>query len=516
VKTADQQNWEELVRRLLLGTDQLPAEELQTGDAAADEETEDHQQLLEAIGITQILRQGARQLPLLDEALPSPAPEATQAPCSGRSVQHLQAILDGHHQPALPEFAQLLQKHQKQLPHEALPELLEQCREKPELWLLIQPILGTRGRWLLQQHPHWSALLPTTDALESWPLAATKDQLALLTAFRREDPEAALQSLTDHWLEMDHQAQARVLPALAEGLSEKDEAFLEHCRLAKRKNVRLAATDLLASLPASRLQDRLWEHAQECLPLQANKLELILPEDLPKATEEDGIYPTGSKTPGGLRLNWLQQLLERIPFTRWENHWQKAPLEIIQMVAKVSYGNQLLQAFTKSLLRHPNLGGTEAMIKWWLLTDQQSLWNNTDAKQLLQQATPGFFNASLLTWLQQFGPLVPNETLPAYWLLHSPHAWQPALSKMIVLGFQDVVQGRSTANWDIWHYRSLLEKAAYHSDPQLLPLFKSGWSFRSSEFGRWHADLEKMLQILHFRGEMARELGAGGGLRVNA
>ena len=147
------------------------------------------------------------------------------------------------------------------------------------------------------------------------------------------------------------------------------------------------------------------------------------------------------------------------------------------------------------------------MIKWWLLTDQQSLWNNTEAKQLLQQATPGFFNSSLLTWLQQFGPLVPNETLPAYWLLHSPHAWQPALSKMIVLGFQDVIQGRSTANWDIWHYRPLLEKAAYHSDPQLLQQFKSGWSFRSGEFGRWHADLEKMLQILHFRGEMARELG---------
>ncbi len=507
VKTADQQNWDELVRRLLLGTDQLPAEELQTSDAPADEDTESHQQLLEAVGITQILRQGARQLPTLNEALPSPAPEAALAPCSWRSVEHLQAILDGHHQPALPEFAQLLKKHQKQLPHEALPNLLEQCREQPELWQLIEPILGTRGRWLLQQHPHWSALLPSTAALESWPQATGKEQLALLTAYRREDPEAARQSLTDHWLELDHKAQGRILPALAEGLTSDDETFLDHCRLAKRKNVRLAATDLLASLPESRLQDRLWEHAQSCLVLKANKLELILPEDLPKATQEDGIYPTGSKTPGGLRLNWVQQLLERIPFTHWEQHWQKTPLDIIQMVAKVSYGNQLLQALTKSLLRHPDLGGTEAMIKWWLLTDQQSLWNNTEAKQLLQQATPGFFNASLLTWLQQFGPLVPNETLPAYWLLHSPHPWQPALSKMIVLGFQDVIQGRSTANWDIWHYRPLLEKAAYHSDPQLLQQFKSGWSFRSGEFGRWHADLEKMLQILHFRGEMARELG---------
>ncbi len=59
----------------------------------------------------------------------------------------------------------------------------------------------------------------------------------------------------------------------------------------------------------------------------------------------------------------MQQLLERIPFARWEKYWQKTPLDIIQMVAKVSYGNQLLQALTKSLLRHPDLGGTEAMIK---------------------------------------------------------------------------------------------------------------------------------------------------------
>ncbi len=289
VKTEDQQNWDELVRRLLLGTDQLPAEELQTSDAPADEAPESHQQLLEMVGVTQILRQGARQLPTLNEALPSPAPEAALAPCSWRSVQHLQAILDGHHQPALPEFAQLLKKHQKQLPHETLPNLLEQCREQPELWQLIEPILGTRGRWLLQQHPHWSALLPSTAALESWPLATGKEQLALLTAYRREDPEAARQSLTDHWLELDHKAQGRILPALAEGLTSNDETFLDHCRLAKRKNVRSVAADLLASLPESSLQDRLWEHAQSCLVLKANKLELILPEDLPKATQEDGI-----------------------------------------------------------------------------------------------------------------------------------------------------------------------------------------------------------------------------------
>lgn len=482
-----------------MGTDQLPTSE-------APEEDDNVEQLLTAIGLNRLLQRGARVLPRYQEDLPPPAAASEQPLCSWRSVQHLQAILAGHHGPALPEFAHLLSVYKKQLPHTALPELLDQAHQQPERWQLIAPILGERGLWLLRQHPDWSVLLPDRDTFEDWYTAPPAQQPRLLRAYRQDAPDDARQSLTDHWLEFDHKQQAQLLPAIQENLDPADEPFLEHCRLAKRKDVRLAASELLANLPESELSKRCWKHAQAALSMSEKSIELVLPEKVPKITQGDGIYPTGSKMPGGLRLNWLLQLLERIPFSRWATHWQKPPLDILQRLAKATYGTQLLQALTQSLLRHPDLAGTEAMIKWWLLSDQQSLWNQPSAKALLKKASPAFFNASLLTWLQQFGPLVPQDTLPAYWLLHSPHPWQPALSKMVVLGFRDVIQGRRTANWDLYHYRPLLEKAAYQSDPELFHQFKTGWSFREEGLGTWHADLEKMLQILHFRLDMKAEL----------
>lgn len=502
------QNWKELVRYLLLGTDQLPlsAEVLSIMQALGVEQEENHQMLLEAVSLTHLLQKGAPRSANVSFTVPEPAKPSAGGACSWRSVQHLQAILNGHHLPALPEFVQLLHTHNKQLPADSLPVLLEQCRANPDLWELVRPIIGERGLWLMRQHPHWSNLEPQVAALEEWPEQSGKTQLFLLQAYRKVDSAAARESLTDHWLQLDHKTQARLLPALSEGLKADDEAFLEHCLQAKRKEVRKAAANLLSRLADSQLVGRLWGYAQSSLLLKDGKVICELPEELPRETEADGIYPTGSKTPGGLKLNWLQQIVAGIPLLYWVDHWKKTPWEIIHLIANGPHSTTILNAFTESLIRFPDTVGTEAVIKWWLLSGQESLWNNNTAKQLLKQTSVSFFNESQLRWLEQFGPLVPADSLPAYWLTNSTHSWAPALSKIIVLGFQDVLQGRRTANWDLWHYRRLFEAAAYHSDPQLLDQFKSGWSFRSASFGRWHADLEKMLQILHFRREMIAEL----------
>ncbi|MEL7421373.1 MAG: DUF5691 domain-containing protein [Bacteroidota bacterium] len=509
-KSASPQLWQSLLRNVLLGTDQVstPNDWPQTLDTYRINAEDTPSQLLELAGKTHLLAKGAASLPQWTEAIPAPPPATEGKACSWRSVQHLQLILNGHHERALPEFIRLLGQHKKRLPAESIPALLDQCTETPALWSLLQPLLGKTEYWLIRQHPHWSRLLPQLSALDDWPTGIGKEQYELLAAYRQADPEAARDSLSDHWLNLDHRAQARVLPALAVNLSPADEAFLQHCLSSKRKEVRVAAGDLLTRLPESALVEQLFLLASEVLQFQGKQLKLKLPEHIPGVSKEYGIYPTGSKMPGGLKVNWLQQVLSRIPISRWTGQWKISAFELVQLMTQTERSLPLLQALNESLMRFPEEEGQQALIRWWLLGGQEVLWNNKKAKALLPQTTADFFNQSLTKWLEQFGPLVPADTLPAYWLSTSTHPWTTQLSKIVVLGFQDVIQGRRTADWHLWHYRQIFEAAAYGSDPALLEQFRSGWSFRNNSFGRWHADLEKMLQTLHFRKEMRAALAS--------
>lgn len=506
-----QQGWQELLRYILLGTDQvsLPEQWSVYTDTYQSSDEEAPALLLALIGKTHLLDKGALPLARWQGALPEAPPPSSGKPCSWRSVQHLQLILSGHHLRALPEFIKLLKEHQKRLPAESIPALLNQCLEEPAIWQLLQPLLGASEMWLIRQHPHWSSLLPNTAAFDRWPEAQGKAQFEILRSYRKTEPEAARDSLSDHWLNLDHREQARVLPALEEGLSSADEAFLEHCLQASRKGIRQAAADLLGQLPESTYVQAVFDLLQTVLQLDQGKVSFELGDDLPEQARNFGVYPTGSKIPGGLQVNTLQQLLARVPFSRWTQLWNIKPFELVQAFANAAHGLLLLKALNESLLRFPEQEGQQALVRWWLLSGQENGWNTKPGKALLELSTAEFFNESLTKWLEQFGPLVPADTLVAHWLSTSTHSWSNSLSKIVVLGFQDVIQGRRTADWHLWHYRQLFEAAGYCSDPKLLEHFRSGWSFRSNSFGRWHTDLEKMLQSLHFRQEMQTAIQQG-------
>ena len=132
--------------------------------------------LLELAGKSHLLLKGAYPLPTWASTIPTPPAATSGTPCSWRSVQHLQLILTGHHERALPEFIRLLAKHQKRLPAESIPTLLDQCTAKPTLWGLLQPLLGEAELWLIRQHPHWSRLLPNMGVLDNWPATKGKEQ----------------------------------------------------------------------------------------------------------------------------------------------------------------------------------------------------------------------------------------------------------------------------------------------------------------------------------------------------
>lgn len=495
-------NWQHLLQQLLLGTNT-------TGNNSPpdSEEENDALALLLEAGRAHLLQKSSSPWQRYAKPIPAPPQHNTSRPtCSWRSLQHLDAILKGHHAAALPEFVRLLNQYGGSLPMAQLPQLLERCLKEDQLWLQLQPVLDERANWLAKQHPRWSALVDTADSL-SWraslPLA---EQLKQLKRYRLHDAQAARDSLIAIWSQLNTREQGRLLAALAIQLSQDDEAWLEECRHAKRKEVRNVATELLALLPDSALVGRLWDWLAQTLILKDGHAEIDWPEELPKATTADGITPKGSKLPGGLRANWLYQLVSRVPLWKWTEHWNLPVVSILNSWRALPEAPLLLGAAAESLNRHWDEDWAAALAAYWLHTNNETLWQKPAAKQVLERVSDKTFNSCLLAWLEQHGPLVPEDSVAAYWLSLQQHNWDERLSKIVLGGFRDIARNRGIQQWNLYHYNRIFEAAAYRSDVALFDELRQGWTFNNPGFGRWSTALEKLLQTMHFRRDMRTEL----------
>lgn len=496
--------WPELLRLALLGTERaaLPPELY-----SREEEDSPEDALLREAYTHYLLARGARPWETYERPLKASAPAEPAVPCSPRAAQLLLHMLEGHHEPALPEFVRLLAAHGKVLPHAALPSLLDLCLEQPDYWPLVAPALGERGAWLARRHPHWSGLLPPETPID-WTTSPPHEQVDAFRRQRQTEPDRARDRLRDRWEELEVKPRAQLVAAMKVALSPSDEPLLEQALNDSRKEVRLPAADLLADLPESNLLSRLFEQARDCFEQKGKQFRLNLPEEPPRATRRDGILPTGSKAVGGLRLNWLVQMLARIPADRWLEHWSLDAGQLIQAWARTEHGPSLLRALVSSLVRHPREHLATALVRHCLETGNEFIWNHPEGHRLLHGMPPSSFNQLLIGWLERYGPLVPENTLAHFWLAAGKHPWHKRLTQLVTQGLREALGSGLAAHWSTWHYRRLLEVAAYQSEPSLLEVLRSGWNFRGTA-ARWEPEVEKMLQTLHFRREMRRAIREG-------
>ena len=499
--------WEELSRIALIGTERagLSAHTLAAlASLGTNVEEGDARALLEGAAIYHPLRQAG--FPLLRHEGPagaaSPSTEAGK-PLSIAAAQHLRLILEGRFPQALPVYLALRQQQQQHLPPEYLPPLFRLALKHPELWGQLRPSIGPAGHWLLRQNPEWQAL-SENPGLEGWPDASPLERQAMLRYLRRTQPEQAAALLLPGWEATspgDKQALLRLLPI---GLGQYDEPFLEACLGDRRKEVRLAAAALLSSLPSSALAQRLFARAQTLLDLKGKGMLLLhCPQELSDSLKRDGIGAGGkNKFSGNQPAAWAFEILAQIPPKRWEEHFGLPTLESLRLLAASKDKDLLVEAAAQAALLHQDHRWIEAILRFWWRTNDEQAWKSPTGKLLIRQLPGPAFNELALQQLQQQPGPIEEKSLLFLLLSQGIAPWENKLALLFLKGFQDWMSATRSFHWNLWHYKLIMESAAYKINPQLLEGLRSSWPTRSPVWPHWEKEVEKFQRALAFRQEM--------------
>jgi len=507
--------WQELLKTAILGTDrsELPQwVKAQLQRDGLDTEVVDGRLLLEAATYYRQLRKAAFEPSTYAGVLPAPAEEEAGPACSARSIHHLQLILEGCFEDSLEEFIALMNRSGKHLPPEYLPELLSRAAADRSFWVRIRSVIGNRGRWLIRQNPEWAALLPP-EGPALWRTGKRAERLGLFSRMRQQDPVRAVEWLTETWEAASYADKVALMERMNSGLDyATDGPLLERALEDSRKEVRLAAADLLGRLPESEMVQTLSRRAGKGLVLDAQgQLQIDPPEKLDATLRHYGIGRQ-QKNVGALRkrVGWLCEMIACVSPNFWTEQFDRSPEAILKLIGGAHWKAELLQALSRAVIRQPDERWMAAIVNYWFEADDKPLWDNATGRQLVASLPNDLFNQLAAEELERRGGLVENGGILDFLLRPGQHWWSDELTLAFVNGFQHWMTRVSDYFWNTYHYKKLLRVAGFRCDPRVLPRLGKGWNFHSRIWMRWEEDVEQMLRIVRFRREMREGLEGEG------
>jgi hypothetical protein len=259
-----------------------------------------------------------------------------------------------------------------------LPAWLDAAVRDAGLRPAVAGVLGARGRWLAGQRPDWQQALgaelaaagddiltspPGDDAGSVWRTGGRAERIGYLTGLRRRDPAAGRLLLAAGWGTETGEDRARLLAALAGGLSLADEEFLEQVLDDSRGAVRARARWLLTQLPDSDFSRRAAGRAAGLLRVEGQgpgrRLIARLPGEGPPA--RDGIAATPPRGVAGPAWQ-LTQLIAAAPLGRWPAELGLDPAQLVALPVAGDLRDDVHAGWRLAALWQASSGWAEALL----------------------------------------------------------------------------------------------------------------------------------------------------------
>jgi hypothetical protein len=503
------QLWEQIVTTALVGTERQALPASAAGGPLADllarlDAADAEAALLGAAAMVGLYRRSGWLPAADDRPAPEPCPPETLPRCPPRAAQRLAALLAEDRREFLPEWLGTAAATRVRVPEAALPELLDMARARPELWELLAPVAGERGRWLAALNPEWSHLAAAdAEDADVWETGSRPERLAWLQRLRASDPDQARERVAATWATDTPEDRGRFLAIFRTGLSIADEPFVEEALDDRRKEVRQMAAELLARLPESRLGGRMRERLLPLLTLRRGPrgaaLEVALPEACDKAMVRDGVEPRLRWERIGEKAGWLMQMLAAVPPATWTEQWGKTPAALIDLT-RGEWQFALLGGWSRAAEWHGDVAWAEVLLRAWLALGAMHLFYDLwgDLFTVLPVARR---EALLLELLREQRHQMRPESVA--FLRRCRHPWSPELTRAVMTALQrHIASAGGQADYEA---RELLKEAVHCIPPALGPDVAVWWTAAADGWSDWDEAIAAFLDRLQFRHAMLKE-----------
>lgn len=146
--------WAELMDQAMLGTQGTPVTLEKEPSYSAEQVLLKQIALVGAARRAGLVTQAVRSLPVID-----PAPQEKLFPCSNFALDWLKKVdRTSYARELIRDWCLFIIKRRKRVPHTALPYVLNLAATQQQWAPYLLPLVGERGRWLIEHNEAYAAL----------------------------------------------------------------------------------------------------------------------------------------------------------------------------------------------------------------------------------------------------------------------------------------------------------------------------------------------------------------------
>ena len=402
-----------------------------------------------------------------------------------------------------------------------LPKLLDSGRRDKDEREQILRVIGERGRWLASINPEWSyaigpsSALTNPDAIKNvWETGSEEERRHLLTDYRAIQPAAARALLEDTWDSETPEDRTAFLGILGKNLEPGDEPLLEKALDDRRKEVRSAASNLLAHLPQSALCRRMLERVVPAISLKkrllsAETLELELPAECDAAMQRDGIETAPRDTGIGERTFWLREMLKLTPGQALCNRLDRTPAQIVRAAIKSEWKSPIIAALSAAAVRSRDVEMARELVNTAVADATVMSAIGTEYLPGLNAFLPAAEMEAIAIRLMR-SPDYKPASHPAIPLIQAlPGPWSKNLTASVAAFVSAGMNECTPPCWDAYLYRYLLERLGVNAPTEIGEQISAIFAAKGGNAEweeHWREALTKFQDLFPFRKQFIEAL----------